>query len=386
MKKGKRKKTVSPAEAILQYADTDRNADQFYFGGFQVPDPFISMKIGPEKIGFFSRLEIGRAGRESAFDTILSLEEWTDRARQEYGDTVSGPAGVIRLYCAQRRIRTLKVGSEFPVGLAFALKAGGVAIEVVPGMLFPAREFKTDREAALIAEGNRCSAAGIRAAERILRASRIEGRSIMYEGRKLTSERLRLEIEKTCLERGAVSLNTIVAGGVQACDPHCGGTGVLRPNELIIIDVFPRVMHTGFHGDMTRTFLKGRASEPQKGLVAAVQAGHQLGLDTIKAGVSGNRVHQGISRLFENRGYLTEERASGPVGFFHGTGHGLGLEVHEPPRIAGGRPRLRRDQVVTVEPGLYYPEIGGCRIEDVVRVKADGIEMLSKMHTRWQIR
>jgi Xaa-Pro aminopeptidase len=386
MKKGKRTQPGSPTEAILQYADTERSADQFYFGGFQAPDPFISMGIGPEKIGFFSRLEIGRAGRESGFDTILSLDEWTGRARQEFGQAFAGPDGVIRLYCRQRRIRSLKVGSEFPAGLAFALKAGGLGIEVVTGMLFLEREFKTDREAALIAEGNRCSAAGIRAAERILRASSIEGRHIVYEGRKLTSERLRLEIEKTCLERGAVSLNTIVAGGVQACDPHCRGSGVLRPHELIIIDVFPRVVETGFHGDMTRTFLKGRASEAQKSLVAAVRNGHKLGLQRIKAGVSGNRVHKEINGLFESRGYRTEERPSGPVGFFHGTGHGLGLEVHEPPRIAGGRPRLRQNQVVTVEPGLYYPEIGGCRIEDVVRVKADGVEMLSKLHYRWLIR
>lgn len=386
MKKGKRKRPSAPTEAILQYADTERNADQFYFGGFQAPDPFISMGIGSEKIGFFSRLEIGRAGRESAFDTILSLDEWTARARQEYGDSGVGPAGVIRLYCRQRKIKAVKVGSEFPAGLAFALKAGGLEVEVVAGMLFPEREFKSDREAALIAEGNRCSAAGIRAAERMLRASTIKGRHILYEGKKLSSERLRLEIEKTCLELGAVSLNTIAAGGVQACDPHCRGSGVLRPHELIIIDVFPRVVETGFHGDLTRTFLKGRASDAQKNLVSAVQAGHQLGLETIKAGVSGNRVHREINNLFESRGYTTEERPSGPVGFFHGTGHGLGLEVHEPPRIAGGTPRLRRNQVVTVEPGLYYPEIGGCRVEDVVRIKSDGVEMLSNLHYRWQIR
>ena len=86
------------------------------------------------------------------------------------------------------------------------------------------------------------------------------------------------------------------------------------------------------------------------------------------------------------QGYRTTGTPDGPVGFFHGTGHGLGLEVHEPPRISAVGPRLRRNQVVTVEPGLYYPEIGGCRIEDVVRVGTNGPEMLSKLHYRWQIR
>ncbi|RKX30176.1 MAG: aminopeptidase P family protein [Verrucomicrobia bacterium] len=386
MKKGTRKQPDLPTTAILQFADTERNADQFYFGGFQAPDPFISMGIGNEKIGFFSRLEIGRAMRESAFDTILSLEEWIGRARNGFGAASGHTAGVIRMFCRERKVSRLEVGAEFPAGLAFDLQTCGLKIDIVPGMLFPAREFKSDREAKLIAEGNRCSAAGIRAAERILRTSRIEGRHLLYEGRRLTSERLRLEIEQACLERGAVSLNTIAAGGAQACDPHCRGSGILRPHELIIIDVFPQVTETGYHGDMTRTFLKGRASEAQKKLVAAVRDGHRIGLETIKAGVSGNRIHRDIVALFESRGFRTEERAGGPVGFFHGTGHGLGLEVHEPPRIAAGRPRLRRNQVVTVEPGLYYPEIGGCRFEDVVRVKADGVEMLSKLHYRWQIR
>ncbi|MEZ5276170.1 MAG: Xaa-Pro peptidase family protein [Opitutaceae bacterium] len=386
MKAKQKSRSVRQETPILQYADTRKSADQFYSGGFQVPDPFISIHLEGEKIGFFSRLEIGRAGRESGFDTILSLEEWQERARNGKKGAVPGPSEVIRLFCRERGIQTVRVGSDFPVGLAFALTSGGLAVDVARGMLFPQREFKTDAEAAAIAEGNRCSAAGIRAAERVLQSSRIVGEFIVYQNRRLTSERLRLEVEKACLERGAVSEDTIVAGGVQACDPHCRGSGLLRANELIIVDVFPRVTATGFYGDMTRTFLKGRASEAQKKLVATVQEGQRIALEQIRSGVSGASIHRKVSAWFEAQGYRTTETSDGPVGFFHGTGHGLGLEVHEPPRISAVGPRLRRNQVVTVEPGLYYPGIGGCRIEDVVRVGTKGPEMLSKLHYRWQIR
>jgi Xaa-Pro aminopeptidase len=372
--------------AVLQYADSERNADQFYFGGFLVPDPFISIGIEGEKIAFLSRLEIGRAGRESGFDTLMSLEEWSERAAAEFSGEKAGPAGVILLFCRERKIRRIRVGPDFPVALGFVLRESGLDIEVASGMLFPDRISKSDEEARAIAQGNRCSAAGIRAAERILKESVISGNFLVYDGRRLTSERLQFEIEKTCLEHRAVSVNTIVAGGAQACDPHCRGSGLLRPNQFIIMDVFPRVMKTGYHGDLTRTFLKGHASDAQRDLIGAVRVAHKAALGRIKTGVRGHTVHGEVERRFAERGYKTENRRNGPVGFIHGTGHGLGLDIHEPPRLSRGGPRLKTNMVVSVEPGLYYPQIGGCRIEDIVRVKPNGIEMLSRLHYRWLIR
>ena len=272
----RRNRSRRQAAAILQYSDSEGNADQYYFGRFQAPDPFISMQIGGKKIAFLSRLEIGRARKESIFDHILSLEEWRDKARRVLRIRSTGPADVIRLYCQERKIRRIRVGSDFSVGLAFRLQKAGLDLEIAPGMLFPQREIKSDQEAAAIAEGNRCSAAGIRAAERVLRQATIFGNTLIFERRRLTSERLRLEIEKTCLEMGSVSQGTIVAGGAQACDPHCRGSGLLRPHQLIILDVFPRVIKTGYHGDLTRTFLKGHASDAQRRLVATVRGAQKI--------------------------------------------------------------------------------------------------------------
>ncbi len=254
------------------------------------------------------------------------------------------------------------------------------------GPLFPQRTIKTPAEAAAIREGNRCSACGIAAAERVLRASRIQGRRLIYRGAALTSERLKFAIEVACLEAGATSVNTIAAGGDQACDPHDRGSGPLRAHELIVVDVFPRVQATGYHGDMTRTFLRGRASEAQRALVAAVRAAQQAALRLIRAGVEGSAVHAAATEVFDRRGYRTTRSATRSVGFFHGTGHGLGLEVHEPPRLgATARGALPRGAVVTVEPGLYYPGLGGCRIEDVVQVTSASPRMLSRFHYRWEL-
>ncbi len=207
----------------------------------------------------------------------------------------------------------------------------------------------------------------------MLRASRIVGRRLVHRGAVLTSERLKFAIESACLEAGATSLHTIAAGGDQGCDPHERGSGPLRPHELIIVDVFPRLIANGYFGDMTRTFLRGRASDAQRALVVTVRAAQRAALRTVRAGVEGRVVHAAVVELFAARGYETKRKGGHSVGFFHGTGHGLGLEVHEPPRVsvAADQP-LPQGAVITIEPGLYYPGLGGCRIEDVVQVTTRG--------------
>ncbi|MFP4281957.1 MAG: M24 family metallopeptidase, partial [Opitutales bacterium] len=213
-----------------------------------------------------------------------------------------------------------------------------------------------------------------------------KGEKLYLDGKVLTSERLRALADIACLEQGCVAKDTIVAGGDQACDPHCRGSGPLRAHELIIVDIFPRSAKTGFHGDMTRTYLKGRASEAQKALYHTVFEAQQAALAKHRAGRSGKKIYEEVHAFFSARGYETKVVDGTPVGFFHGLGHGLGLEVHEPPRVNAQGARLKKDQVVTVEPGLYYPGLGGVRVEDVVRVKAGEPEMLSRHPYRWHIR
>jgi Xaa-Pro aminopeptidase len=370
----------------LFYADTSHSADQLYFCRLYVPDPFISFAAGGKKYGVFNRLEFGRAQKESALDIVLPLESLLERAKSRWPDRKCGPAEIIALLAAEHKLAEFAVPQDFPVGLADQLRAYGLALIVAEGAFFPAREIKTEAEARAIRGGNRCAAAGIAAAERVLRASRIKGKRLFWRDAVLTSERLKIAIETACLEAGSVSLDTIAAGGDQACDPHARGTGPLRPHELVIVDVFPRVNKTGYHGDMTRTFLKGRANDAQRALVAAVRSAQKLALRHIHTGVSGRDVHGQVVAHFESLGYKTATSAAGSTGFFHGTGHGLGLEVHEPPRMgATADTALKKGAVVTVEPGLYYPGLGACRIEDVVHVTDDMPVMLSKYHYEWEL-
>jgi len=377
---------MASAPSPLLYADTDHSSDALYFGRVSVPDPFIAFGARGRKYAVVSALEFGRVRRTSAFDVVLPLERWLERARATWRRRPVGAAEVICLLARSLRLRAFTVPEDFPAGLYQRLRRLGVGLKVADGPLFPAREIKTAAEAEAIREGNRCSAAGIGAAERVLTASRIRGGQLYHEGRRLTSERLKRAIEIACLEAGAVSSHTIAAGGDQACDPHQEGFGPLRANSLIVVDVFPRVAATGYFGDMTRTFLRGRASDAQRALVAAVRAAQQAALRHLRAGVDARAVHRQATAVFAARGFETKVTARGSVGFFHGTGHGVGLAIHEPPRLnAVAALKLQRGTVVTVEPGLYYPGLGGCRIEDMAQVTAGAPKLLSSYPYRWEL-
>jgi Xaa-Pro aminopeptidase len=185
------------------------------------------------------------------------------------------------------------------------------------------------------------------------------------------------------LRAGGLPANTIVAGGDQACDPHERGFGPLKADSLIILDIFPRDAKSGYFGDMTRTVVRGRASAEQRRLWETVREGQEMALKKMKPGVDGLNLHNEVKQLFADRGYPTEVRAGRQVGFFHGTGHGLGLEIHEFPRFQ--KTVFKPGQTLTVEPGLYYPGLGGVRIEDVVVVTKSGTRLLSRFEKRLEI-
>ncbi len=374
--------------AQFLYASSEQSADVFYLSGIFVPDPLLCGIIGGKSFAVVSRLEYSRVKAASKLDEVFLQETEIRKAagalKMELKEV--GPTELIRYYLKCNRLRQLQVPAEFPAVCYARLKEVGLNVEVGPSPFFCAREIKNDVEAENIRKGNVASAAGIRTARQILRASSIEGKRLKYQGRTLTSEWLRCMIDQACLAKGAVAQRTIVAGGKQSCDPHEVGYGPLQPNELIVVDVFPRIQKTGYYGDMTRTFLKGRANDSQRALVGAVREAQKAALDRVKAGVSGSSVHRAANDVFVKRGFFTERRSDHFVGFIHSTGHGLGLEVHEPPRISVCTSRLKTGQVVTIEPGLYYPEIGGCRIEDVVRVTKNGSELLSSAQYRWEIK
>lgn len=358
--------------ARLIIAASEHCADLFYATRFSAPDDFIFLEKDGRKMAILNDLEIDRARSEMEVDAIYSYSELANQLPPNKRSLHS----VAVLFLKKQRVRSVLVPESFPLGLSRRLETQGIRTVVRPGAFFEEREFKKADEIRCIRNANKITETGLKRGFEVLRASEAGKKFLKWNGKILTSEILRAEIDSAILRAGGTPANTIVAGGLQACDPHQRGHGPLQPNSLIILDVFPRDAKTGYFGDMTRTVVRGKATDAQRRLWDTVLKAQKNALKAMAPGADGNQLQDQVRLFFKEQGYPTEVQHGRNVGFFHGLGHGLGLEIHESPRV--GATRLKPGQVVTVEPGLYYPEIGGVRHEDVVAITESGSLQLSR--------
>ena len=366
------------SEAQLIVADSERDANMLFATGLFVPDPFIYLHFERRPLLIMSDLEIDRARAGAPHCRVASLSEILRKLRRE-GVKQPKYAHVIRHVLREKKIRRVLVPEDFPFGLARELKKWGIKIKPRANF-FPKREFKNADEVKKISAALIMAEVGMSEGMQALRLSKIgKRRQLIYRGSPLTSERLRAIIDCAILQVSGQANNTIVAGGKQGCDPHERGHGPLRADEPIILDIFPRSQKTGYFGDITRTVVRGRASEAVRKLYHTVLHGQKIAFEKMRVKTKTSEVHKAVQDFFVKQGYKTGRRDGHMEGFFHGTGHGLGMEIHEAPRVGATSPgELKRGHVVTVEPGLYYPGIGGVRLEDVALVTGNGAKNLTR--------
>jgi Xaa-Pro aminopeptidase len=377
------KKTSSKPLARLIVAASDHDPDMLYATRMFVPDPFIFLEQDGKRTVVLSDLEIDRGKKQAQADEILPYSQFE---REVQGGAKKQPTfeKVLSHFLIERRVHSALVPDNFPLRYAEELADANIRVQASNGLFWPERETKTDEELRLMRRALSITEKGLARAMEVLAACKARrGKRLDWFGRVLTSEILRAEIDSAILRAGGLPANTIVAGGDQACDPHERGSGSLFADSLIILDIFPRDALSGYFGDMTRTVVRGRASDAQRKLWETVRDGQALALKKMKPGVDGLKVHNEVKQLFTDRGFPTEVRDGKQIGFFHGTGHGLGLEIHEFPRFQ--KTVFKPGQTITVEPGLYYPGLGGVRIEDVAVVTESGNRLLSRFEKRLEI-
>jgi Xaa-Pro aminopeptidase len=363
---------------LLDVDGTD--STQRYLSGFDAPDPFVTCYTPDGVHLLVSGLEYGRATKEARADTVTRLSTYDYRERVGELGRATGRGAVVADFLADHGVESVAVPGRFPLGTADGLRESGVAVEVDESdAVAEIRAVKTEAEVEHICRAQRANERAMAAAESLIESATVVEGVLHQDGDPLTSEAVRREIELTLVREGCALDETIVACGADAADPHNRGSGPLRADEPIVVDIFPRDKETRYHADMTRTFVKGEPTATLREWFDLTDEARRAALDAVEPGVTGAAVNEAVCDVYEDAGLPTlRADSNAETGFIHSTGHGVGLDVHELPRIAPDGPELEPGNVITIEPGLYDPDVGGVRIEDLVVVTEDGYENLTE--------
>ena len=335
-----------------------------YLTGISTPDDFLCFETESQVTALMSKLEISRA-RSCAKPKVAVLPE------SDFGQT---RMEIISAFAKSIGTDTFEVPPTFPLGLADKLRAAGLKLYVSEADFCPQRRHKEEDELQAVIASQRAGEAGFARAVELLKESVIgQDNLLFWNNEALTSEILRAEIDSTILKHNALPTGTICAGGRQSAQPHNQGSGLLYAHTPIVLDIFPRSSVSGYWGDLTRTVVKGKAPDIVKRAYEAVKAAREYAKSRIALGVECASLHRDAESILDKHKFFTGVNNGEPFGFFHGLGHGVGLEIHEAPRLSPrSKDILKGGEIFTVEPGVYYPEWGGIRLEDLIYLGKDG--------------
>jgi len=353
-------------------------ADLSYICGIQLPEMSVVIQTCQQTTVISSPMEQNRL-RRTVKKNITVIDP------QQIGSTwKKGPVDWIQKMVPEKEIDVMP---DFPISFAEELKQKGFQIAIKKETPCPQRALKTKGEIKSIQQTQRAAVFAMRAAIQQIASATIDLEKRLRTGKViLTSELVRATIGHILIDQNCRMGETIVSCGSSSTDPHDRGTGPLLAGQPIVIDIFPKSNTSGYWGDLTRTVCRGAAPDWLKKQYNTVKAAQETSLKAVKAGAWTDMIHNIGAELMESRGFQTETLDDIPQGFIHGTGHGVGLEIHEEPTLsASNHQRLKVGHIITIEPGLYYPGRGGVRIEDTILVTQEGYKMLATCVKRLEV-
>ena len=363
------------------------NADIYYATRFLASDDFIYLQTGTGKeVLFISEMERGRAEIESRVSIIKTTQDFGYREKiKEKKDVSIAYAACVSELLLEEKVKKVAVSYDFPVFYSNYLTEAGFTVVPIKSPFRKMRSLKRPEEIEAIKYAQIAGEKAMEAAIALIAGAEERDGSLYFEGNVLTGAKVNSVIDHTLLDFGCEAEETIVSCGEDTANPHGTTDGPLRANAPIILDIFPRSKKKRYFADMTRTVLRGEASEKLKAMYEIVLEAQQKALEMVKPGVSAAEIHSAVCDLFEARGYHTY-RSGATAGFTHSTGHGVGLDIHELPSVGENGMLLEAGNVITIEPGLYYPGIGGIRLEDMVLVTETGCENLTGLEKKFVLK
>jgi len=346
------------------------DADMRYLTRFRTTDPVLYLKVSgePGKI-IVSQMEYSRASRESVAVPVTRAQAGLTEILKEEKNRWRAYARMI----ANLAGGDVLVPPQFPAALAREIEAFA-KVFIDNDTVLSLRAVKSDDEIAAIARVQEATDVAMEGAISAIRSAKVK-KGILYRGRSaLTSEALQQEVAMALLARGCRAVDTIISCGEDSAIPHVRGSGPLREGQSIILDIFPQDEETGYTADMSRTVVKGEPSKEIGEMFDAVLGAQTMAASLVRPGATGAEIHGRVVEYFREHGFESNTK-----GFIHNLGHGVGLEVHELPVLGPGGGELAAGNVITLEPGLYYPGTGGVRLEDMGAVTRDGFRDLTRM-------
>jgi Xaa-Pro aminopeptidase len=370
--------------SVLIYADTLRSPEMRHEMPAEIMDPFLYAEVDGHRYAVVSPLETQTVNESAPDVEVIGPEQlgW-DELVERQADWEEAEQELVVRACRRMGIREAVAPSTFPLELADRLRAGGVDLTVDRHLFEDRRRVKNADELAGIERAQRAAEAAMTAATALLRAAEPAGAEVHVDGKALTSERLKEAIAEALSDHPVTCEEPIVAPGPQAAVGHDRGSGPIAISEPVVIDLWPQDRKSGCYADMTRTFVVGEATSEIREWHALCREALDRALAKIRPGAKGRDVFEVVCDLFESHSLPTQRsKEAGETlqeGFNHSLGHGVGLQVHEAPSLG----RTRGDELVTgdvlaVEPGLYRPDIGGVRLEDLVLVTEQGAETITR--------
>lgn len=367
---------------VLIYGDTMRSPELRHEVPVPIADAFLYAEKGDRRIAILHSLEIPRVRADAPNLEIVPLEDLG--SDELFTQGLQGWEVMLELAvraCRKLGIERASIPESFPVGHADHLRANGIELAVERDLFDNRRRSKNETELRGIRNAQKACETALDASRELLRRAQSNGVGLEVDGRPLTCERLKRVIEDVFADHEVEGSEMIVAHGPQTAVGHDMGSGQIAANEPIVFDLFPKDKATGCYADMTRTYVVGEPSDEVKEWYRLVKDALETSTAGVKPGVNGRKLYEEVCDIFHEAGYKTQlHKEPGEVledGFFHGLGHGVGLEVHELPSLGRIGHDLIPGDVVTVEPGLYRSGYGGLRLEDLVLVTKDGHEVLT---------
>ena len=367
--------------AVLIFADSIRSPEMRHEVPLPVPDPFLYVEVDGSRAVVASAFELSRI-KEAAPDveTLAPDHFGVDELLRDGLSFDEAELEIVVRACNRFGVTQASVPWSFPLEIADHLRAHGIDVHVDHQLFDERRRRKSPRELEGLRRAQRACEAALDVARELLRNARPNG-ALELDGEPLTVERLKREIEGVFSEHGVAAEEFIVSHGAQTAVGHEMGSGVLLPDEPIVFDLFPRDRETGVFSDMTRTYVVGTPSDELREYHRLVKQALEETTAATKPGVNGRELMQMACDLFHEHGHKTQlHKEPGEIlesGFFHGLGHGVGLEVHEKPALSRSGDDLVAGDVITLEPGLYRAGMGGVRLEDILLVTDDGAEVVT---------